>query len=43
VKPKKKMTARAVTEPLIGQMTQNKALATRLGDFYTTVWLILGF
>jgi hypothetical protein len=43
VKPKQKMTARAVTEPLIGQMTQKKALATRLGEFYTTVWLVLGF
>jgi hypothetical protein len=37
VKPKQKMTARAVAEPLIGQMTQTKALATSLGEFYTTV------
>jgi hypothetical protein len=35
--PLKKMTARAVTEPLIGQMTQTNALATRLGEFYTAV------
>jgi hypothetical protein len=43
VKPKQKMTVRAVTELLIGQVTQKKALATRLGELYTTVWLVLGF
>jgi hypothetical protein len=37
VKPKKKATARAVTEPVVGQMAQTKALDTRLGDLYTTV------
>jgi hypothetical protein len=37
VKPKKKMAARAVMEPVIGQMTQTKALDTRIGEFYTTV------
>jgi hypothetical protein len=37
VKPKKKMAARAVTEPVIGQMTQTKALDTRIGEFYMTV------
>jgi hypothetical protein len=37
VKPEKKTAARAVTEPVIGQMTQTKALDTRIGEFYMTV------
>jgi hypothetical protein len=40
VEPKQKMTAWAVTEPLIGQMRQTKALATRLGELCTMVSLV---
>ena len=36
---KKEKTALAVTKPVVGQIKQIKALATRLSEFHTTVWL----